>query len=647
MHSDRFWAAAEQVETHMNATGFSFLRNEANEKEGLGNAGIEIFRDDPYASVARECGQNSNDAARARPVIISFDTLSVSTADLPGYEDLTNAIDACLAAAQSDKERQFFDRARTVLASATIPVLHIADYSTTGLEGPPDEPGTPFHSLVKGSGVSAKYQTTSGGSFGIGKNACYAVSELRTVFYSTRYIDVTAKAECFAAQGKAILVSHLDAKNEARRATGYWGVQPGCQPLTDPDQAPEWLRREGIGTSIFCVGFRPQQQWDLRIAYSVLANFFAAIHFGQLAFKIAGEHFLINSNTLYSMFSDDAIKTVAEKAGKAPNLDLARQFYECLVSVEATDNSLTLSPDHMFKIRILVRDKLPKRVGILRNGMLVATDLREFGDKLERFAGCKDFVAIVEPSSPIANELLRELENPKHNGFSAERIDDPQKQDRAAGLMRALRTQIRDTIKAIAQVKSDAETSLEELSEFFADNSKHANNKPKSAENDVERYILKPPRRQPPRQIAIRTSSPDSDDANAGVGGSGGGSSGSGKAGGSDGTSGGGQDEGHGKGRPSHGTSVELRHLRVLFDGPDARRRTICFTSDRSCRIRLGASATGMISREPLAISVAAEADVKGDRVELEVREGERVALKVQFAEPYSGPIDIDAFSVP
>ena len=52
-----------------------FLTNEAGEKEGLGDAGIETFRDSPYASCAREAGQNSRDAAREKPVRMTFNVL--------------------------------------------------------------------------------------------------------------------------------------------------------------------------------------------------------------------------------------------------------------------------------------------------------------------------------------------------------------------------------------------------------------------------------------------------------------------------------------------------------------------------------------------------------------------------------------------
>lgn len=67
--------------------GLQFLDNDAGEHEGLGDAGIETYRDSPYASSARECGQNSRDAGTAYPVTLSFDLLKVPAADIPALED--------------------------------------------------------------------------------------------------------------------------------------------------------------------------------------------------------------------------------------------------------------------------------------------------------------------------------------------------------------------------------------------------------------------------------------------------------------------------------------------------------------------------------------------------------------------------------
>jgi hypothetical protein len=47
----------------VNEATLEFLPNQAGESEGLGDAGIETLRDNPYASCARASGQNSADAA--------------------------------------------------------------------------------------------------------------------------------------------------------------------------------------------------------------------------------------------------------------------------------------------------------------------------------------------------------------------------------------------------------------------------------------------------------------------------------------------------------------------------------------------------------------------------------------------------------
>jgi len=134
-----------------------FLSNEAHEDEGLGNAGIETYREDPYAGAARETGQNSRDAATALPVRITFDVLEVPFADVPDIGSLRDAVAACLSkaiAANNEKECAFFEQAQRVLTNGPLKILRISDSNTTGLRGP-NVSGTPFHSLVKGSGVAS------------------------------------------------------------------------------------------------------------------------------------------------------------------------------------------------------------------------------------------------------------------------------------------------------------------------------------------------------------------------------------------------------------------------------------------------------------------------------------------------------------
>lgn len=88
-----------------------FLPNQAGESEGLGDAGIETFRDNPYASCGREAGQNSADAARDRPVKMTFDMLEVEAEGFPGIDVLSETVSLCLAAAKQEKDEDFFTQA--------------------------------------------------------------------------------------------------------------------------------------------------------------------------------------------------------------------------------------------------------------------------------------------------------------------------------------------------------------------------------------------------------------------------------------------------------------------------------------------------------------------------------------------------------
>jgi len=271
----------------MNAPKLEFLENQAGEIEGLGHAGIETFRDTPFTSCAREAGQNSLDAADGKPVRLEFRKHMISAEDIPDIGKLRETITQCLKAARqggSEKDEDFFENAGSVVAQEAFDILEISDFNTTCLEGPPNEPGSKFHSLVKSSGKSNKSSETSGGSFGIGKNASFAVSDLRTVFYSTVYL--ADGQERTAVQGKIQLVSHTDAEGKDRTAKGYWGHPEHFTAVEDSALVPVWLQRKEKGTSVFSIGFRAQEGWVDRMAVSLLSSFFCAVDDGDIVFIV-------------------------------------------------------------------------------------------------------------------------------------------------------------------------------------------------------------------------------------------------------------------------------------------------------------------------------------------------------------------------
>lgn len=615
-----------------------FLRNEAGEKEGLGEAGIETFRDKPYASCAREAGQNSRDAEEFVPVRMTFNVIRLPRNEFPAWEQLMATLKACREIADGEKEEDFFDNAIRILDEDTIPVLEIADFSTKGLSGPPGKEGTPFHSLLKASGVSRKESETSGGSFGIGKNASFAVSDLQMVLYSTRYGSDGEADDKYAAQGKVKLVSHTDADGVARRMTGYWGAA-GFEAITDLEQIPSWMRRSERGTSIFCMGFREAENWAQLMTSSLVANFFAALQRGQMEFDVDDGRFLINSNTIGGLLEDVAIRQAAESAGHVSEMEFAAQLYRCLVSPLSDTSRLQVSGLGTMSVRVLIDTKLPRRIAFIRNGMLITDNLQHFGHRFVRFPGSRDFVALVEPDDVEAQKLIKQLENPAHNELSAQRIPDPAKRSAAERSMKTLGRKLRDLIRSTTSVEVKGTVVIDELARFFADPGTADAPPDENAERNPESHTFTPPRVSPTRPTRPTRSQGD-EGGRAGTGDGSGGSAGGSGAGAGGGTG--------GKGKHGTTTPVELGEVRNLIpaaqDG-SARARLILFTPAADGNIRIAVDATGLNNTERLRIDSANHGAVSGGTILLAVRAGERQSILVSFSEPYEGPVEVSATS--
>lgn len=613
-----------------------FLSNEAGEKEGLGEAGIETFRDTPYASCAREAGQNSRDAEACLPVRMTFKVIRLSRKEFPAWEALNTTLHACRAVADGEKEQDFFDNAIRVVSADTIPVLEIADYNTKGLLGPPGAEGTPFHSLLKGSGVSRKESETAGGSFGIGKNASFAVSDLQMVLYSTQYASDGTVDDKFAAQGKIKLVSHMGADDKPRRMTGYWG-EAGFHPITDRERIPDWMRRSARGSSIYCMGFRDVENWAALMTSSLVTNFFAAVNRGEMEFDVDDGRFRINRNTIGGLLEDVAIREAAESGGHASELEFAAQLYRCLVSPASEVSLIEVPVLGKVSVRVLIDTKLPRRLAFIRNGMFITDNLKHFGQPFARFPGSRDFVALIEPWDVEAQKLMKRLENPAHSELSAQRIPDPSKRSAADKAMKALGKKLRALIKDATSVQVQGTVVIDELARFFADTGASDAPPDEHAERNPESHTF-----VPLRISDVKAPKPDREPGEDGGRGASADGSGGVEAG-----AGGGRGNGMG-GRGQHGNlnPVELRDVRNIVPDNDKksfRSRLIHFTPASDGDIRLDVYATGLNSAEPLSIATADQGTVAAGRLSLDVRGGERRSVLITFSDAYRGPVEITA----
>ncbi len=129
-----------------------------------------------------------------------------------GAEGLKNHLDSCLERTKEEDRKNvqaFYVRALQALQSEEIRCLQIVDAGTLGLIG------RSWDALVFQEGSVQKSGAAPGGSNGVGKNAVLNVSDLRTVFYSTRYIQ-RREGRVEKLQGKATLMDHPNPDDKAK-----------------------------------------------------------------------------------------------------------------------------------------------------------------------------------------------------------------------------------------------------------------------------------------------------------------------------------------------------------------------------------------------------------------------------------------------
>ena len=157
--------------------------------------------------------------------------------------------------------------------SAKIPCLAVRDTGTMGLND------ARWRALVLQEGGISKGGGAPSGSFGIGKNAVLNVSDLQTVFYSTRIVE-GRRGRIDRLQGKATLTGHMDpnGSGEDLQHVGFYADRGG-NPVIGNRNIPEFFRLDDVGTGVYVMGFNPHSSdWVDQVTTSVIENFFYAIH---------------------------------------------------------------------------------------------------------------------------------------------------------------------------------------------------------------------------------------------------------------------------------------------------------------------------------------------------------------------------------
>lgn len=418
-------------------SNWSFPGNQGGQRKGIADAGIESFSGDEIASLAREVCQNSLDAVlnEQEPVIVEFYRHKVNRNQIPGIEEYEAILNKCKefwSVSGSKKTMDFLGIALKALRHSKSYVLRVSDYNTKGLESPySDTSFGGWNSLVKIDGGANK-NGDKAGAFGIGKNAPFANSFYRLVFYRT-----LNEADETASQGVSRLISFKDDTQDDDVITtgiGYFGNPKGNQPVQKIDELEELNKRDKIGTDVFIYGFKNSHRfssilhgndelglydfdkfWEDEIAIALIKNFFVSIYKGNISLKVQGLE--INKNNLdsiMSMMKTRYLGKIKSTYGK----------YLCLTREETKVFTKNFHDMGELELKILVdpNEKLDRKILIVRK-----TGMKLFDLDTSYKANSFSFTGVLELKGEKINEFFREMETVAHDKWEPKRHSDPEK----------------------------------------------------------------------------------------------------------------------------------------------------------------------------------------------------------------------------
>ena len=412
-----------------------FPKNDGGEQRGI-NANYDAkFRGARIPSLAREIGQNSMDARNHKPVRIEFSSFTIPAEMFPEREQykkyLVNCFNYWKKRGQKN-EIQAFQRALKCFEAGKIRFLRISDHNTTGVRPSQGE----WDQLIRSSGSSNKADD-AGGSYGLGKAAPFACSDLTTVFYSTYTVD-----EEKLHQGVVHFATFEDADGQEYQNVGYFCEGKNAPIKGELSLDASFNRQPGdYGTDIYIAGFTfdDEDEWAVQLLASVLDNFLFAVYNGSLEVKANGQ--VLNQKTMAGF--------IQENKERIEKQDL---YYNILSKNEPDVHHKTMDFQGLGNIDIWIIENDPnchRKVKMIRKNGMAICDWNRF--KNVPFAG------ICWISGAELNKRLRMLENPEHTDWKEDYLDTPKERSEAKKMLKDLWREIKNYIIEIFQATTTKE----------------------------------------------------------------------------------------------------------------------------------------------------------------------------------------------
>lgn len=387
-----------------NQGSWRFPVSDGAELRGINASFDAKFRAARLRSLAREICQNSLDARNNldEPVRLDFQKFDLPRQEFPGAEQYDQLLVDCLSywkkrradkGVKDSNEIRALSLAKKTLDQSMISVLRISDYNTTGVRPSKDE----WDGLIRSSGLSFK-PAGSNGSYGIGKAAPFACSDMLTVFYSTN------SDEGRLSQGVAHFASFTDAAGQEHENVGYFCLGRN-EPLPQELHLDPAFRRapEDYGTDIYIIGFceRKNPAWMQELMDYILSDFIYAIYKNLLEVKVGGLY--MNRAGLEKYMQ-----------AKRKSLQKPQLYYKVLTDEKHHYKRIPLPELGYLDVYVYLDDqKCTRKVMMCRqNGMKICS--------LDSRSGFPSmpFEAICYAGGEKLNDMLCKMETPEHTKWS-------------------------------------------------------------------------------------------------------------------------------------------------------------------------------------------------------------------------------------
>ncbi|HRS08111.1 MAG TPA: hypothetical protein P5221_04700, partial [Bacteroidia bacterium] len=333
----------------------------------------------------------------------------------------------------------------------------ISDSNTKGMYFA-DGADSPFYAFLRAAGVSAKMLSGSGGSFGFGKGAYFALSPIKTVVVSSKDTDGNVFFE-----GATRLTTHKNGSGEKITAYGFYDNNNG-EPVTVEENIPEIFKRSETGTDINIIGLWDEVDRNRLMIKSVLNNFWLAIHEHKLVVTI--NEVTISKENLEQVI-DEYFPTEFE-SGNATEIESwnPKPYYKAVKYAEANDQFKVFSDvlDTLGKVKMYVylEKGLPNRTAFFRKPKMVV--FKRTNRKINGYA------AVFICESEEGNNILRMMENPAHNEWRKENY--PSDEGRIHKIARKAENEYSDYVNAkldsLAKLNTSKKVAFLGLEEFLS-----------------------------------------------------------------------------------------------------------------------------------------------------------------------------------